>query len=401
MNINASNPDFGGMQMNTINDDQRNPLIQGGERELRFAHVAGTIETSERQRMKKLLFRATKGTTLVVFSDFEQAHKDFSGKEVMKSAYFVTFQDVEHIRNRVMRICESFNGQRFDLPGPEQITQKLAEIKRSIQDAEALKKSSKKQLRTYLTQINTIGGDQNQLKEISQLEILKWYVAKEKALYHSLNMFKQGQSMFIGFFWSPTFEKPQIFDAMRSFKSTRCVEVHNHGIQPPSHFQSNEFTWAFQEIVNTYGIPTYKEVNPAVFACVSFPFLFGVMFGDVGHGSLLFLFGCFLVLKNDFVKTTPLAAMSQGRYLFFLMGFFAVFNGLCYNEFFALPLQANWGTCWENDNTAEQMKDDYYLSPKPDCVYPIGVDYSWGLSLNKLSFTNVMKMKISVILAIA
>jgi V-type H+-transporting ATPase subunit a len=43
----------------------------------------------------------------------------------------------------------------------------------------------------------------------------------------------------------------------------------------------------------------YKEVNPAVFAIVTFPFLFGVMFGDVGHGGLLFITGILLVLFND------------------------------------------------------------------------------------------------------
>jgi V-type H+-transporting ATPase subunit a len=43
----------------------------------------------------------------------------------------------------------------------------------------------------------------------------------------------------------------------------------------------------------------YKEVNPAVFACVSFPFLFGVMFGDMGHGLLLLILGIVLVLFNN------------------------------------------------------------------------------------------------------
>ena len=81
--------------------------------------------------------------------------------------------------------------------------------------------------------------------------------------------------------------------ALRDFATTRCVEMFNHNIMPPTHFQGNEFTGSFQEIVNTYGIPTYKEVNPAVFACVSFPFLFGVMFGDVGQGLVLAVVGVY------------------------------------------------------------------------------------------------------------
>jgi V-type H+-transporting ATPase subunit a len=46
----------------------------------------------------------------------------------------------------------------------------------------------------------------------------------------------------------------------------------------------------------------YKEVNPAIFAIVTFPFLFGVMFGDIGHGGLMFIFGLILVLFDDKVK---------------------------------------------------------------------------------------------------
>ena len=33
------------------------------------------------------------------------------------------------------------------------------------------------------------------------------------------------------------------------------------------------------------GMARYKEFNPAVFSVTTFPFLFGVMFGDIGHGQ--------------------------------------------------------------------------------------------------------------------
>jgi V-type H+-transporting ATPase subunit a len=54
----------------------------------------------------------------------------------------------------------------------------------------------------------------------------------------------------------------------------------------------------------------YKEVNPAIFAQVTFPFLFGVMFGDMGHGTLLLIFGLGLVFGADKLKGGPMEALA-------------------------------------------------------------------------------------------
>lgn len=54
-------------------------------------------------------------------------------------------------------------------------------------------------------------------------------------------------------------------------------------------------TASYQLIVDTYGVPRYKECNPGLFTVVSFPFLFGLMFGDIGHGLCVALMGLFLI----------------------------------------------------------------------------------------------------------
>jgi V-type H+-transporting ATPase subunit a len=47
-------------------------------------------------------------------------------------------------------------------------------------------------------------------------------------------------------------------------------------------------------MVNSFGTASYREVNPALPSLVTFPFLFGLMFGDFGHGMLLTLIGVLL-----------------------------------------------------------------------------------------------------------
>jgi V-type H+-transporting ATPase subunit a len=167
-------------------------------------------------------------------------------------------------------------------------------------------------------------------------------------------------------------------------------DVASHDFETPTYFKLNAFTEQFQVIVDTYGVPNYKEVNPAVFTIITFPFLFGVMFGDIGHGSLLLIVASLICLFGE--GNPALKSVYGTRYLLLMMGFFSLFCGFMYNDFMSIPLDIA-GTCYKDVGGVATLK--------PDCVYPIGIDPKWYAAKNELTFINSLKMKTAVIFGVA
>jgi V-type H+-transporting ATPase subunit a len=172
----------------------------------------------------------------------------------------------------------------------------------------------------------------------------------------------------------------------------------------PTHFEVNKYTYAFQEFVNTYGVPRYKEINPALFTAATFPFLFGVMYGDIGHGSCLALSALYLIITESAatLRTTSesMKDVYSARYMLFGMGLMAIYCGLIYNDYFSIGLDL-FGSRWVF--TSQEVGDkavNVGSYGDASLVYPFGVDPAWKISGNELLFFNSMKMKMSVILGI-
>ncbi|QBJ98648.1 ATPase [Rhodococcus sp. ABRD24] len=105
----------------------------------------------------------------------------------------------------------------------------------------------------------------------------------------------------------------------------------SRGLDPPTVLRSGSAVrQSFSPLVNTYGTVPYADVDPTVLAGVAYMFMFGMMFGDVGHGALLVLLGLILrtgrpVWVARYRKVWPFVVGS---------GLAAIGFGLLYGEFF-------------------------------------------------------------------
>ena len=141
--------------------------------------TSGTIKDEDAERLRRMLFRVTRGKALVHFS------APFTQDRVQRVVYLVVFQDGNVLRDRVNKVCDSFMGSRYefqDLGDP--LFAEAARVRVQILEDRQLLRLSKQQLQEYLRSINGKCDKDHP----SQLEIFHHFVAKEKALAACCNM---------------------------------------------------------------------------------------------------------------------------------------------------------------------------------------------------------------------
>jgi len=86
----------------------------------------------------------------------------------------------------------------------------------------------------------------------------------------------------------------------------------------------------FLMLVENYGLPTYREIEPTVLMAVSWVIMFGMMFGDAGNGAVVAAGGLYLLLKG---KTMP---MRDAGLLLIMAGLSSVGFGIYYGSYFGV-----------------------------------------------------------------
>ncbi|XP_060646450.1 V-type proton ATPase 116 kDa subunit a 1 isoform X3 [Drosophila nasuta] len=370
--------------------------------------VAGVISREKLPAFERMLWRACRGNVFLRQAMIESPLEDpTNGDQVYKSVFIIFFQG-DQLKTRVKKICEGFRATLYPCP-----------------EAPADRREMAMGVMTRIEDLNTVLGqtqDHRHRVLVAAAKNLKnWFVKvrKIKAIYHTLNLFNLDvtQKCLIAECWVPLLDIETIQLALRrgTERSGSSVPPILNRMQtfenPPTYNRTNKFTKAFQALIDAYGVASYREMNPAPYTIITFPFLFAVMFGDIGHGAIMALFGLWMIRKEK-----GLAAQKTdneiwniffgGRYIIFLMGVFSMYTGLIYNDIFSKSLNifgSHWhvsynkSTVWNNKMLQlSPATSDYEGTP-----YPFGMDPIWQVATsNKIVFQNAYKMKISIIFGV-
>jgi V/A-type H+-transporting ATPase subunit I len=104
---------------------------------------------------------------------------------------------------------------------------------------------------------------------------------------------------------------------------------------PPTKIKNHSFIKPFETITKLYGVPHYDEIDPTPLIAITFPLIFGLMFGDAGHGLTLLIAGVMLgtLIKRD-------EGIRNFSWILASCGIGAIIAGLLFGEFFGKQIFA-------------------------------------------------------------
>eukprot|EP01083_Nonionella_stella_P302639 1044317_1 len=369
------------------------PLLEVSDaRDVGFKYFAGVVTIAQRVSFERQVFLTSRGNSFIQFDESGAADNE-------DKTPFVVFFLGDQLKRSLKRLCQFMN------------IQICYESDEEAKREDLLREANSKRNDFYRIHSATSNGLERDMKEVS-LSIKKWKIAllQEKAIRITLNKFSinAGNNFLRAEGWCPTNKQRMISDILDDV--TRNKGVGRPVVQDttpqghlvvPTHFETNSFTSGFQTIVDTYGIPRYKEFNPTVPTIMTFPFLFAVMYGDIFHGACVFLTGLILIAGTswygwDKSRDENVRMFAGGRYLILFMGVFAMYNGLIYNDTISIMINgfntSQWGYGYGEQGIV--------LFQSRSSVYAFGIDPIWHALDNQLTYTNSLKMKLSVIIGV-
>ncbi len=260
------------------------------------------------------------------FDDFAKALGKFpiflNRAALTKDTDFVSIAVPSKFSEEVNKILKSHRAEVFAIPKdlPHNLTDALKEVNSQLEN-------NSKQEKEILDSLKKLGQENNHKlaswKETTE-NILAQLNAKKKMLESNRLAVVSG--------FIPKKRFTALNEKVHTILGEKAIVLKNElekAQVPPTSIKNNRFVKPFETITNLYGLPYYNEIDPTPFIAITFPILFGLMFGDIGHGAILLIggFAIAMLLKNN-------KGFRNLGYIIGFCGIAAIVAGALFGEFF-------------------------------------------------------------------
>ena len=293
-------------------------------------------DIDEIMRFKNVKFRFGR-----IPKDYYEKFEDYT-YESLESVFVKCSEDENYIwgvyfvsdceKDSIDAVYSSLHFERTYMPGklhgrPEEECDKYG---KELDDCDARKEKVKNEITEFLNRrkVEFYNAYNRILKYAQNFDIRKYAACTKES----------GISYYIICGWMVAEEAHRLMEDLEAKDSdTICIIDDKHetvDAAPPTKLKNPRLFKPFEMFIKMYGLPAYNEIDPTIFVALTYAFIFGAMFGDVGQGLLL-LIGGFVLYK---VKKMNLAAIIS------CAGFFSTIFGFMFGSVFGFEdiIDAVW-----------------------------------------------------------
>ncbi|WXG43376.1 MAG: V-type ATPase 116kDa subunit family protein [Promethearchaeati archaeon SRVP18_Atabeyarchaeia-1] len=330
----------------------------GGGRDLHA--VAGLVKSLRVRRLEWNIKEAT--DDLYIFNEVQ----------IGKAESVVIIGVLKEKREILERVLTSFGFQEFRVPQGVKGSAKqiVSATQKKISDFE-------KQAADYEDQIDKLGK-----KYGEELLVAEELLLVEKDKIEAQRLFRETANTIEIWGWVPQKSKGKLEQIIGKATGNTAILSFTDPQFPPEEYPSlmkvPKAASSYEQLVKAYGNPTYHEINPTDFFLLTFPIIFGIMFADIGHGTVLLFAGLigYILQKARYRAGEAMNYLLKGCYMLIACGFASIIFGLLFGSVWGYHNPAYWFT-------PENLVGQTYLI---ELSVWIGVfQISFGLILNLIN----------------
>ncbi|HLO17766.1 MAG TPA: V-type ATPase 116kDa subunit family protein [Anaerolineales bacterium] len=168
-----------------------------------------------------------------------------------------------------------------------------------------INESIRKAIETSKRKIEELNGTLAKLAETHRQELYRLLedVHVTRMIADAIARFGQLRHTYVVVGWVPSAGVDALTQRLK--QASKEILIQATPIEPagrhanvPVSLRNPGFLSPFELLVNTYARPRYEEIDPTILIAITFPLLYGAMFGDVGHGLVLAAIGWFLSRRS-------------------------------------------------------------------------------------------------------